>query len=80
MLTRCRARLLPRTDVMVITIEKDPHTAALATRGAWPQFVYLRVSAALDALGETGAFDLIFADAQGGKCRSTHRQPRPCGE
>ncbi len=35
-------------DVTVITIEKDPRTAALAARGAWPQFVDLRVG---DALG-----------------------------
>jgi predicted O-methyltransferase YrrM len=59
--------LLPRTDVTVTTIEKDPQTAALAARAAWPQFVDLRVGDALDMLGETGAFDLIFADAQGGK-------------
>jgi demethylmenaquinone methyltransferase/2-methoxy-6-polyprenyl-1,4-benzoquinol methylase len=59
--------LLPRTDVTVTTIERDPQTAALAARGAWPQFVDLRVGDALDVVGETGAFDLIFADAQGGK-------------
>jgi predicted O-methyltransferase YrrM len=59
--------LLPRTDVTVSTIEKDPQTAALAARGVWPQFVDLRVGDALDLHGEAGAFDLIFADAQGGK-------------
>jgi hypothetical protein len=31
--------LLPGADVTVTTIEKDPRTAALAARGAWPQFV-----------------------------------------
>lgn len=59
--------LLPRTDVTVTTIEKDRQTAALAARGGWPPFVDLRVGDALDMPGETGAFDLIFADAQGGK-------------
>lgn len=59
--------LLPRDDVTVITVEKDPQTAALAARGAWPQFVDLRVGEALGVLGEAGAFDLIFADAPGGK-------------
>src|SRR5258708_35987240 len=59
--------LLPRADVTVTTIEKDPQTAALAARGDWPHFVDLRVGDALGVLGETRAFDLIFADAQGGK-------------
>jgi hypothetical protein len=54
-------------DVMVITVDKEPQTAALAARGAWPQFVDLRMGDALGALGESGAFDLIFADAPGGK-------------
>jgi predicted O-methyltransferase YrrM len=59
--------LLPRTDVTVTSIEKDRQTAALAALGTWPQFVDLRLGDALDMLSETGAFDLIFADAQGGK-------------
>jgi predicted O-methyltransferase YrrM len=59
--------LLPRTDVTVTTVENDPQTAALAAQGKWPGFVDLRLGDALDALNEAGAFDLIFADAQGGK-------------
>jgi predicted O-methyltransferase YrrM len=59
--------LLPRTDVIVITAEKDPATAALAARGDWPKFVELRCADALTLLGDTGRFDLIFADAPGGK-------------
>ncbi len=59
--------LLPRTDVTVTTIERDPQMAALAARGAWPQFVDLRVGDALEVPGEAQAFDLIFADAQAGK-------------
>lgn len=59
--------LLPRTDVTVTTVEKDPLTAALAAQGDWPGFVDLRVADALDMLAGAGPFDLIFADAQGGK-------------
>jgi predicted O-methyltransferase YrrM len=59
--------LLPRTDVAVTTVEKDPRTAAVAAQGAWPGFVDLRQGDALDVLAEGRTFDLIFADAQGGK-------------
>lgn len=59
--------LLPRTDVSVITVEKDPGTAALAAQGDWPGFVELRCADALAMLAEAGRFDLIFADAEGGK-------------
>jgi len=65
--------LLPRTDVTVTTIEKDPQTAALAAQGGWPQFVDLRTGDALEALRGAGTFDLIFADAQGGKWAGLHR-------
>ena len=59
--------LLPRTDVSVTSVEKDPGTAAIAAGGYWPPFVALRCDDALDVLAEGGAFDLIFADAPGGK-------------
>ena len=65
--------LLPRADVTVITVEKDPGTAALAAQGDWPGFVELRCADALDVLGEAGRFDLIFADAQGGKWEGLER-------
>ena len=65
--------LLPRTDVTVITVEKDPGTAALAAHGDWPGFVELRCADALDVLGEAGRFNLIFADAQGGKWEGLDR-------
>jgi predicted O-methyltransferase YrrM len=65
--------LLPRADVTVITVEKDPGTAALAAQGDWPGFVELRCADALDVLGEAGRFDLIFADAQGGKWEGLDR-------
>jgi predicted O-methyltransferase YrrM len=59
--------LLPRTDVSVTSVEKDPGTATAAAGGYWPAFVALRRDDALDVLAEGGAFDLIFADAPGGK-------------
>lgn len=59
--------LLPRTDVTVTSVEKDPETARLASDGDWPPFLDLRCGDALDVLAEGGAFDLVFADAPGGK-------------
>ena len=59
--------LMPRTDVTVTTVEQDPQTARLAAQGSWPAFTDLRHGDALDALREGGGFDLIFADAPGGK-------------
>lgn len=65
--------LLPRTDVTVVSTEKDPATAALAARGDWPGFVDLRCADALTVLGKAGEFDLIFADAPGGKWEGLDR-------
>ncbi|MGO9077990.1 MAG: O-methyltransferase [Streptosporangiaceae bacterium] len=65
--------LLPRTDVTVTTVEKDPQTATLAAQGDWPKFVDLRHGDALDLLPGLGTFDLIFADAQGGKWEGLSR-------
>jgi predicted O-methyltransferase YrrM len=57
-----------RTDVTVTSVELDPRTAAVAATQAWPSFVDLRVADALAFLATAaGAFDLIFADARGGK-------------
>jgi len=59
--------LLPREDVTVTSVEKDPAHATLAAGGDWPPFVDLRQGDALDVLAEDGTFDLIFADAPAGK-------------
>ncbi len=64
--------LQPQAGVTVITVEKDPGIAALAAQGDWPGFVELRCADALAVLGEAGRFDLIFADAQGGKWDAQH--------
>jgi predicted O-methyltransferase YrrM len=74
--------LLPRTDVTVTTVERDARTALVAAQGDWPGFVDLRLGDALDFLNEGGTFDLIFADAQGGKWEGLDRTVaalRPCG-
>jgi predicted O-methyltransferase YrrM len=65
--------LLPRTDVTLTSVEKDPGTAAVAAGGDWPSFVELRRGDALEVLAEGGAFDLIFADAPGGKWEGLDR-------
>lgn len=57
-----------RTDVTVTSIELDPATAAVAAAEDWPSFVDLRVAEGCAFLATAaGAFDLIFADARGGK-------------
>ena len=65
--------LLPRTDVTVTSVEKHPGTAAAAAAGDWPSFVGLRCGDALEVLAEGGVFDLIFADAPGGKWEGLDR-------
>ena len=65
--------LLPRTDVAVTSVEKDPATAALAAAGDWPSFAELRCGDALAVLAEGATFDLIFADAAGGKAEGLDR-------
>jgi len=65
--------LAGRSDVEVVTVEIDPATAAIAQRGTWPRWVSLRVGDILDALAGLGDFDLIFADAQGGKWEGLDR-------
>jgi demethylmenaquinone methyltransferase/2-methoxy-6-polyprenyl-1,4-benzoquinol methylase len=70
--------LLPRMDVVVLTVEASADTAALAARGDWPAFVELRCGDALaeldaEAQAGTGSFDLIFADSPAGKTRGLDR-------
>lgn len=65
--------LLPRTDVTVTSVEKDPGTATVAAGGDWPSFVDLRRGDALDVLAEGGTFNLVFADAPGGKWEGLDR-------
>jgi len=56
-----------RGDVEVVTVEEDSERAGLAKQAAWPAYVRFLVADALTVLDDLGRFDLIFADAQGGK-------------
>ncbi len=56
-----------RTDVEVTSVEIDSAVSTLAAEAGWPSHVQLLVSDAVKLLPSLGEFDLIFADAQGGK-------------
>jgi demethylmenaquinone methyltransferase/2-methoxy-6-polyprenyl-1,4-benzoquinol methylase len=56
-----------RTDVTVTTIELDAERSARARVGIWPGWVDWRVGDARELLPRLGVFDLVFADAEGGK-------------
>ena len=56
-----------RDDVEVVTVEIAAATAALAAQYRWPPQVRLLTGDALEVTRRAGRFDLIFADAQGGK-------------
>ena len=56
-----------RADVTVVSVENDEQTARIAAGVRWPATVDLRVGDAEQLLPGLGAFDLIFADALGGK-------------
>lgn len=56
-----------RDDVRVLSVDLDEKASAIAREATWPAWVTLRVADVLDVLDEPGRFDLIFADAQGGK-------------
>ena len=56
--------LADRTDVEVVTVDIDPGAAAGLS---WPSHVRLVVGDAVEVTAREGTFDLIFADAQGGK-------------
>jgi predicted O-methyltransferase YrrM len=61
------AGLGDRDDVEVVTIEFDPARSADAHSQGWPTCVDFVVGDAIDLLPSLGLFDLIFADAEGGK-------------
>jgi demethylmenaquinone methyltransferase/2-methoxy-6-polyprenyl-1,4-benzoquinol methylase len=58
-----------RDDVEVVTIESDGGLVAAARAATWPSFVRLVEGDVVALLGggSLGTFDLVFADAQGGK-------------
>jgi predicted O-methyltransferase YrrM len=56
-----------RTDAEVHSIELDPAVFELATAVDWPSWVRLHLGDVHELYSSLGAFDLIFADAPGGK-------------
>ncbi|MGX6606630.1 O-methyltransferase [Micromonosporaceae bacterium Da 78-11] len=72
-LGRLVAGLGTRTDVAVHSVELDPEIQALAAAGRWPDFVRLHLGDVLDLYDTLGTFDLIFADAPGGKWHGLDR-------
>ena len=62
-----------RSDVRVTTVDVDAQASVIAQSAVWPAFVTLRVADVLEVLDEIGRFDLIFADAQGGKWSGLER-------
>jgi demethylmenaquinone methyltransferase/2-methoxy-6-polyprenyl-1,4-benzoquinol methylase len=56
-----------RTDVEVHSVERDPRLGRLAAAAEWPENVTLHDGDVLELFDTLGAFDLIFADAEGGK-------------
>lgn len=59
--------LTGRDDVTVVSVEQDPEVLAVAAAGAWPGWVRLVAGDAVRLLPGLGTFDLVFADAEGGK-------------
>jgi len=56
-----------RADVEVVTVEVDPARSASARSASWPPSLRFLVGDAVALLPSLGRFDLIFADAPGGK-------------
>ena len=59
--------LAGRVDVEVVSIEIEAALHAAVSVEPWPAFVRLVRGDVLELFGALGRFDLIFADAQGGK-------------
>lgn len=56
-----------RTDVEVVSVEASAETASLVKRHRWPSYLRFLLDDAVRVLPTIGTFDLVFADAQGGK-------------
>ncbi len=57
----------PRDDITVVTIDRDAERLAWAQELDWPEFVEFIAGDVMVELPNLGSFDLIFADAEGGK-------------
>lgn len=71
-----------RSDVEVVTVELDAELLEITAGAEWPPFVRFELGDGAELAGELGEFDLIFADAPGGKLSALHRTTealRPAG-
>jgi demethylmenaquinone methyltransferase/2-methoxy-6-polyprenyl-1,4-benzoquinol methylase len=62
-----------RTDVEVLTVDLDPEMQSATRDAGWPDFVRFEIGDGARLAGELGEFDLIFADAPGGKLEGLDR-------
>jgi len=56
-----------REDVEVVTVELHPATQSMTSSDEWPRFVQFVLGDGAALVHELGKFDLVFADAPGGK-------------
>ena len=61
------AGLGARDDVDVVSVDIDDSVQAIARRATWPTSVRFEIGDGALLVGTLGTFDLIFADAPGGK-------------
>lgn len=62
-----------RADVVVISVDLDPEIQSVAKRGEWPASVHFELGDGALLLPALGHFDLVFADAPGGKLHGLDR-------
>jgi len=62
-----------RLDVEVRSVEQDPVLGEAAAAADWPENVTLHQGDILEIIDSLGTFDLIFADAEGGKWHGLDR-------
>lgn len=56
-----------RDDAEVVTVDIDPGLQDEVCRWGWPAWVRFEVGDGAELVGRLGRFDLVFADAPGGK-------------
>jgi demethylmenaquinone methyltransferase/2-methoxy-6-polyprenyl-1,4-benzoquinol methylase len=56
-----------RTDIEVITVDINAELQSATRAAGWPAYVRFDIGDGAVRAGQLGRFDLIFADAQGGK-------------
>ncbi len=57
----------PRHDVEIVTVDLDGALQGRTRSGGWPPYVRFEVGDGAALLPHLGTFDLVFADAPGGK-------------